>query len=104
SHSPAHTYFFTLSLHDALPIFAFHHIPCRNCFYCQRKIFAQCAVYKKVGITAGFEPAGGGFAQYVRVMDWIVENLHRQVQTQRRSEEHTSELQSLTKIVCRLLL
>jgi L-iditol 2-dehydrogenase len=26
-----------------------------------------------VGITAGFEPAGGGFAQYVRVMDWIVE-------------------------------
>jgi len=30
-------------------------------------------VYKKVGVTAGFEPAGGGFAQYVRVMDWIVE-------------------------------
>jgi L-iditol 2-dehydrogenase len=26
-----------------------------------------------VGITAGFEPAGGGFSQYVRVMDWIVE-------------------------------
>jgi L-iditol 2-dehydrogenase len=25
-----------------------------------------------VGITAGFEPAGGGFSQYVRVMDWIV--------------------------------
>ena len=24
-------------------------------------------------MTAGFEPAGGGFAQYVRVMDWIVE-------------------------------
>jgi L-iditol 2-dehydrogenase len=23
-------------------------------------------------VTAGFEPAGGGFAQYVRVMDWIV--------------------------------
>jgi NADPH:quinone reductase-like Zn-dependent oxidoreductase len=51
----------------------FHHIPCRQCFYCQRKIYAQCPVYKKVGITAGFEPAGGGFAQYVRVMDWIVE-------------------------------
>jgi L-iditol 2-dehydrogenase len=27
-----------------------------------------------VGITAGFEPAGGGFAQYVRVMDWIVQS------------------------------
>jgi threonine dehydrogenase-like Zn-dependent dehydrogenase len=28
---------------------------------------------RKVGVTAGFEPAGGGFSQYVRVMDWIVE-------------------------------
>ena len=26
-----------------------------------------------MGVTAGYEPAGGGFAQYVRVMDWIVE-------------------------------
>jgi L-iditol 2-dehydrogenase len=54
-------------------VVAFHHIPCRNCFYCQRKLYAQCPVYKKVGITAGFEPSGGGFSQYVRVMDWIVE-------------------------------
>jgi L-iditol 2-dehydrogenase len=55
-------------------VVVFHHIPCRNCFYCQRKLYAQCPVYKKVGVTAGFEPAGGGFSQYVRVMDWIVEN------------------------------
>jgi L-iditol 2-dehydrogenase len=54
-------------------VVAFHHIPCLDCFYCRRKIYAQCPVYKKVGITAGFEPAGGGFAQFVRVMDWIVE-------------------------------
>jgi L-iditol 2-dehydrogenase len=54
-------------------VVAFHHIPCLDCFYCRHKLYAQCAVYKKVGITAGFEPAGGGFAQYVRVMDWIVE-------------------------------
>ncbi len=54
-------------------VIVFHHIPCGNCFYCQHKLYAQCAVYKKVGVTAGFEPAGGGFAQYVRVMDWIVE-------------------------------
>jgi L-iditol 2-dehydrogenase len=52
----------------------FHHIPCKNCFYCRRKLYAQCPVYKKVGVTAGFEPAGGGFSQYVRVMDWIVES------------------------------
>jgi L-iditol 2-dehydrogenase len=50
----------------------FHHIPCLDCFYCVHKDYAQCPIYKKVGITAGFEPAGGGFAQYVRVMDWIV--------------------------------
>ncbi len=53
-------------------VIAFHHIPCLDCFYCDRKLYAQCPVYKRVGITAGFEPAGGGFAQYVRVMDWIV--------------------------------
>ncbi|MDE3198288.1 MAG: alcohol dehydrogenase catalytic domain-containing protein [Acidobacteriota bacterium] len=54
-------------------VIVFHHIPCGVCFYCERKLYAQCPVYKKVGVTAGFEPAGGGFAQYVRVMDWIVE-------------------------------
>jgi L-iditol 2-dehydrogenase len=54
-------------------VVAFHHIPCLACFYCGRKLYAQCPVYKRVGITAGFEPAGGGFSQYVRVMDWIVE-------------------------------
>ncbi len=52
----------------------FHHIPCKECFYCAHRDYAQCATYKTVGITAGFEPAGGGFAQYVRVMDWIVEH------------------------------
>ncbi len=55
-------------------VIVFHHIPCRACFYCSRKLYAQCLIYKKVGVTAGFTPAGGGFSQYVRVMDWIVEN------------------------------
>jgi L-iditol 2-dehydrogenase len=54
-------------------VIVFHHIPCGKCFYCERRLYAQCPVYKKVGVTAGFEPAGGGFAQYVRAMDWIVE-------------------------------
>jgi L-iditol 2-dehydrogenase len=54
-------------------VVVFHHIPCRTCYYCRHKTFAQCASYKKVGCTAGFEPSGGGFAEYVRVMDWIVE-------------------------------
>ena len=59
--------------HPGDRVVVFHHIPCGECFYCRRKLFAQCPVYKKVGVTAGFEPAGGGFSQYVRVMDWIVE-------------------------------
>lgn len=53
-------------------VMVFHHIPCGECYYCRKKTFAQCPVYKKVGCTAGFEPSGGGFAEYVRVMDWIV--------------------------------
>ena len=55
-------------------VVVFHHIPCRQCFYCRHKTFAQCTTYKKVGCTAGFEPSGGGFAEYVRVMDWIVQH------------------------------
>ncbi len=53
-------------------VMVFHHIPCGECYYCRHKVFAQCPMYKKVGATAGYEPSGGGFAEYVRVMDWIV--------------------------------
>jgi L-iditol 2-dehydrogenase len=53
-------------------VMVFHHIPCGQCYYCRKKTFAQCPVYKRVGCTAGFEASGGGFAEYVRVMDWIV--------------------------------
>ena len=51
-----------------------HHVPClqSDCYYCQRGTFAQCPVYKKTGVTAGFEPAGGGFAEYVQIFDWCV--------------------------------
>jgi len=49
-----------------------HHVPCGDCFYCGRKLYAQCPFYKKNGTTAGFEPAGGGYAEYVLARDWIV--------------------------------
>ena len=49
-----------------------HHVPCGNCYYCLKQTPTQCELYKKVGVTAGFEPSGGGFAEYIRVMDWIV--------------------------------
>jgi L-iditol 2-dehydrogenase len=54
-------------------VMAFHHIPCGRCYFCRKKTYAQCEVYKRVGCTAGFEPSGGGFAEYIRVMNWIVD-------------------------------
>jgi L-iditol 2-dehydrogenase len=51
-----------------------HHIPCRRCFYCRKQLYSQCESYRRTGTTAGFEPAGGGFAEYIRVMDWIVKD------------------------------
>jgi L-iditol 2-dehydrogenase len=52
---------------------SFHHVPCEACFYCELKLFSQCAGYKKTGLTAGFDPNGGGFAEFVRAMPWVVE-------------------------------
>jgi L-iditol 2-dehydrogenase len=54
-------------------VVSFHHVPCGKCFYCERRLFSQCPAYKKTGLTAGFDPNGGGFAEYVRAMPWIVE-------------------------------
>ncbi|HEY4741844.1 MAG TPA: alcohol dehydrogenase catalytic domain-containing protein [Candidatus Acidoferrales bacterium] len=54
-------------------VVSFHHVPCGDCYFCERKHFSQCTGYKKTGLTAGFDPNGGGFAQYVRAMPWIVE-------------------------------
>ena len=55
-------------------VMVFHHVPCGECYYCRKGTPAQCPLYKKTGVTAGFEPSGGGFAYYIRVMDFIVQN------------------------------
>jgi L-iditol 2-dehydrogenase len=49
-----------------------HHVPCLGCHFCRHHAFAQCETYKRTGITAGFEPAGGGYAEYVRVMPFVL--------------------------------
>src|SRR2546430_8653866 len=72
----ATTEIYTLSLHDALPI---------------------CAVVKALGVSVAAAP---GVAH-------STEELQIQIQQARergRSEEHTSELQSQSNLVCRLLL
>ena len=55
-------------------VMTFHHVPCGECYYCRKGTPAQCPLYKKTGVTAGFEPSGGGFAEYIRVMDFVVSN------------------------------
>jgi len=50
-----------------------HHIPCGDCAFCRRREYSRCETYKRTGTTAGFEPSGGGFSQFIRVMPWVVE-------------------------------
>src|SRR5262250_865064 len=55
-------------------VMSFHHTPCGRCFYCEKRLFSQCKQYKTTGLTAGFTPNGGGFAQYVKAMPWVAEH------------------------------
>jgi L-iditol 2-dehydrogenase len=66
---------FGLKLGDRVALH--HHIPCLDCHYCRHHAFAQCETYKRTGITAGFEPAGGGYAEYVRVMRFVLPGVVR---------------------------
>ena len=55
-------------------VMSFHHIPCQKCFYCERRLFSQCKQYKTTGLTGGYTPNGGGFAEYVKAMPWVAEH------------------------------
>src|SRR2546425_8509676 len=79
----ATTEIYTLSLHDALPIF---HSEVRD----ERRRNRHGAV----GLLSRLEERREGAWQ----------RHPRRVERMRRSEEHTSELQSLAYLVCRLLL
>jgi L-iditol 2-dehydrogenase len=54
-----------------------HHVPCLQCHFCRHRAFAQCPQYKRTGVTAGFEPAGGGYAEYARVMRFALPGVVR---------------------------
>src|SRR5262249_60075764 len=89
---PTPTATYTLSLHDALPIW-------RRCRPRRRRPGGPpdraAAVRRRLGAaaaTAGYDRA----SRAGRTRRWR--------QRHRRSEEHTSELQSLTNLVCRLLV
>ncbi len=54
-----------------------HHVPCLRCRACRHRAFAQCPQYKRTGTTAGFEPAGGGYAQYLKVLPFVFPGIVR---------------------------
>src|SRR5205814_7403803 len=101
--SPVHSAFFTdppttaastLSLHDALPICGFLRRMSNACQF--DAVHARCgyALLLKFDLDAA--------AQLAR--DLILPCRRRPHLQSYRSEEHTSELQSLRHLVCRLLL
>src|SRR5258706_7897788 len=85
----ATTEIYTLSLHDALPIFGDGAVT----------NLAQLAVEGpvRIGVHGEVDRLCHGHAADIRLGD-------QRVYLHLRSEEHTSELQSLTNLVCRLLL
>src|SRR5262249_59180757 len=85
SDDPAPPHISTLSLHDALPIY------CTNCHGGKRPKGSVSLERFKADADARKEP---------KIWEAVAQNLR----SGDRSEEHTSELQSLTNLVCRLLL
>src|SRR5204863_8972716 len=103
-HPTATTEHYTLSLHDALPIYRSDEnatsSPDSRARLARRRWMEACAsLFRHAGGRAGPRIAfgvGGAGAQRRRGDRW-----NRQLQ--KRSEEHTSELQSRRDLVCRLL-
>src|SRR5699024_11909393 len=91
--------FYTLSLHDALPIFIARDIIDEKSFIGTAYFYKQGKPYRKA--LARFDLTGWGIPeeQFRRDYEGKVIKLGKQ-----RSEEHTSELQSRFDLVCRLLL
>src|SRR5690606_41488802 len=91
-HAEASTAIYTLSLHDALPIFAVFD---KLLNVCLRKLFDFQRRHPPSPLVRRDNPPEG----VVRA-----NALPQQRQLDLRSEEHTSELQSRENLVCRLLL
>src|SRR5207253_10530930 len=95
-HDSPTTVFYTLSLHDALPISC---IETLSAFVQLASVFVSATVPRRNRHGGGGRSmarsrklAAGSYATRLRQSHW------------RRSEEHTSELQSRGHLVCRLLL
>src|SRR5207249_10646837 len=93
-HDAAATYPYALSLHDALPI-------CRDrLVHGQRKAVIGCVF---AGLRDGFLAGSGRIGHHLPLRGRAFAGPPED-EAWRRSEEHTSELQSRFDLVCRLLL
>src|SRR5690349_23186552 len=83
----ATTEIYTLSLHDALPIYTRHPL-------------------KPIRLMVGLLMLAhlGGLSDEQLVEKWVENPYWQTSKVRKRSEEHTSELQSRRDLVCRLLL
>src|SRR5258706_1029295 len=91
----ATTEIYTLSLPDALPIYE----PLN-----MRSSLRGHGLQFSYNLLDMREVDGGPLLASPQLSDNVIGILGRVAQLRRRSEEHTSELQSLTNLVCRLLL
>src|SRR5205814_10228054 len=95
---------YTLSLHDALPILR------ERVFRGETLRGIETTASKKDGTpvtvslaAAPLQDAGGRVTGTLLIAADLTEMRRLEVQYRQRSEEHTSELQSLRHLVCRLL-
>src|SRR5205823_6968618 len=94
---PPTTEIYTLSLHDALPI----SIPGGDNLIERRRRVVK--ILRKEGRQEGELVAWLGHeGKLLSIHAWTIDKSGREYEL--RSEEHTSELQSLAYLVCRLLL
>src|SRR5437899_4670615 len=88
----------TLSLHDALPI-----SDLRNLVTAEEAYFADSVKYSAT-IGAGGVIFTQSTGNTVPAVNTTADGWTANIKNVNRSEEHTSELQSLRQLVCRLLL
>src|SRR5207244_7553563 len=100
SHCPVPLHIYTLSLHDALPIFyalglIFYEMLTRRRPFDAESVSGLIALH----VSAPRPKLPDEFSEYQGLLDRMIA-----VEPRNRSEEHTSELQSPDHLVCRLLL
>src|SRR5437016_6579735 len=98
----ATTSIYTLSLHDALPILDWL-LEIRDAL--EKEVFDRAADLLNLDVDLLFFDATQAQLPQVGIGIAVTrDGIPVRAWCQPRSEEHTSELQSLTKLVCRLLL